>query len=84
VFRRTRPGAVGTPPGGAERRGRNVFFGVAIAAFALLAFFGFGFAARLGSTLSKHRVAYLYILPAMIAMIAQSTKVNATVLPADV
>jgi arabinogalactan oligomer/maltooligosaccharide transport system permease protein len=69
VFRRPRPGAVATPPGGAERRGRNVFFGVAIAAFALLAAFGFGLAARVGSTLSRHRVAYLYIVPAMIAMI---------------
>jgi arabinogalactan oligomer / maltooligosaccharide transport system permease protein len=69
VFRRPRPGAPGTPPGGAERRGRNVFFGVAIGAFALLAFFGFGLASRLGSTLSRHRVAYLYILPAMLAMI---------------
>ncbi len=35
----------------------------------LLAFFGFGLAARLGATLSKHRVAYLYIVPAMLAMI---------------
>jgi len=69
VFRRPHPGGVGTPPGGAERRGRNVFFGVAIAAFALLAAFGFGLAARVGSTLSRHRVAYLYIVPAMIAMI---------------
>lgn len=69
VFRRARPGAPGTPPGGAERRGRNVFFGVAIGAFALLSAFGFGLAARVGATLSKHRVAYLYIVPAMIAMI---------------
>ena len=69
VFRKPRPGAPGTPPGGAERRGRNVFFGVAIGAFALLAFFGFGLAARLGSTLARHRVAYLYIVPAMLAMI---------------
>ena len=69
VFRRPRPAAIGTPPGGAERRERNVFFGFAAAAFALAAFFGFGLAARLGSTLSKHRVAYLYIVPAMLAMI---------------
>jgi arabinogalactan oligomer/maltooligosaccharide transport system permease protein len=69
VFRRPRPGAPGTPPGGAERRGRNVFFGVAIGAFALLAIFGFGLAARLGWMLSRHRVAYLYIVPAMLAMI---------------
>src|SRR6185295_17106197 len=69
VFRRARPGAAATPPGGTERRGRNVFFGIAIGAFALLAFFGFGLAARLGATLSRHRVAYLYIVPAMLAMI---------------
>jgi arabinogalactan oligomer/maltooligosaccharide transport system permease protein len=69
VFRRARPGAAATPPGGMERRGRNVFFGIAIGAFALLAFFGFGLAARLGATLSRHRVAYLYIVPAMLAMI---------------
>lgn len=69
VYRRPRPGAVATPPGGMERRGRNVFFGIAIGAFALLAFFGFGLAARLGATLSRHRVAYLYIVPAMLAMI---------------
>jgi arabinogalactan oligomer/maltooligosaccharide transport system permease protein len=69
VFRRARPWTPGTPPGGAERRGRNVFFGIAIGAFALLAFFGFGLAARLGSTLARHRVAYLYIVPAMLAMI---------------
>jgi arabinogalactan oligomer / maltooligosaccharide transport system permease protein len=69
VFRHPRPGAAATPPGGTERRGRNVFFGVAVGAFALLAFFGFGLAARLGATLSRHRVAYLYILPAMAAMI---------------
>ena len=69
VFRRPRPGAPGTPPGGPERRGRNVFFGVAVGAFALLAIFGFGVAARVGSTLAKHRVAYLYIVPAMLAMI---------------
>jgi len=69
VFRRLRPAAPGTPPGGPERRGRNVFFGVAFAAFALLAFVGFGLAARVGSTLTRHRVAYLYILPAMISML---------------
>jgi arabinogalactan oligomer/maltooligosaccharide transport system permease protein len=69
VFRHPRPGAAATPPGGAERRGRNVFFGVAIGAFALLVYFGFGLAARMGATLSRHRVAYLYILPAMAAMI---------------
>jgi arabinogalactan oligomer/maltooligosaccharide transport system permease protein len=69
VFRRPRPGAPGTPPGGAERRGRNVFFGVAVGAFALLALFGFGLAARLGSTLARHKVAYFYIVPAMLAMV---------------
>ncbi len=69
VFRRPRPVAVGTPPGGAQRRGRNVFFGVSLAAFALLAFVGFGLAARVGRTLTHHRVAYLYILPAMISML---------------
>jgi len=69
VFRRPRGAAPGTPPGGPERRGRNVFFGVALGAFALLAFFGFGFAARLGRVLARHRVAYLYVLPAMLAML---------------
>jgi arabinogalactan oligomer/maltooligosaccharide transport system permease protein len=69
VFRRPRGAAPGTPPGGPERRGRNVFFGVALGAFALLAFFGFGIAARLGRVLARHRVAYLYVLPAMLAML---------------
>lgn len=69
VFRRPRGAAAGTPPGGAERRGRNVFFGVALAAMALTAFFGFGLAARLGRVLSRHRVAYFYVLPSMLAML---------------
>jgi arabinogalactan oligomer / maltooligosaccharide transport system permease protein len=69
VFRRPRGAAPGTPPGGPERRGRNVFFGVALGAFALAAFFGFGYAARLGRVLARHRVAYLYVLPAMLAMV---------------
>jgi arabinogalactan oligomer/maltooligosaccharide transport system permease protein len=69
VFRRPRPVAVGTPPGGLARRGRNVFFGMALGAFALLAFFGFGIAAGLGRVLARHRVAYLYIVPAMLSMV---------------
>jgi arabinogalactan oligomer / maltooligosaccharide transport system permease protein len=69
VFRRPRGAASATPPGGAERRGRNVFFGVALAALALMAFFGFGVAARLGRVLSRHHVAYFYVLPSMLAMV---------------
>jgi arabinogalactan oligomer/maltooligosaccharide transport system permease protein len=69
VFRRPRGAAPGTPPGGLERRGRNLFFGVALGAMALTALFGFGVAARLGRVLARHRVAYLYVLPAMIAML---------------
>jgi arabinogalactan oligomer/maltooligosaccharide transport system permease protein len=69
VFRRPRGVAPGTTPGGAERRGRNFLFGVALGAMALTAFFGFGLAARLGRVLVRHHVAYFYILPSMLAMV---------------
>ena len=42
---------------------------VAIAALVLLGFVGLGAAARTGAALSRHRVAYFYVLPAMAAMI---------------
>jgi arabinogalactan oligomer / maltooligosaccharide transport system permease protein len=43
--------------------------GVGALAIAMLAFVGFGGAARLGATLRKNREAYLYITPAILGMI---------------
>jgi len=43
--------------------------GVGALAMAMLAFVGFGGAARLGATLCKNREAYLYITPAILGMI---------------
>ena len=54
----------------ADRRGYiNLMTPVGIAALVLLGFVGLGAAARTGAALSKHRVAYFYVLPAMAAMI---------------
>jgi arabinogalactan oligomer/maltooligosaccharide transport system permease protein len=55
--------------GEGRRRGRNLFFGIGLAALLLAAFFGFGAAARLGTTLVRHRVGYAYVLPAMLGMV---------------
>ena len=48
---------------------RKAIAGVGALAMALLAFVGFGGAARLGVTLRKNREAYAYITPAMLGMI---------------
>jgi arabinogalactan oligomer/maltooligosaccharide transport system permease protein len=54
----------------ADRRGYvNLIIPVGIAALVLLGFVGLGGAARTGAALSRHRVAYFYVLPAMAAMI---------------
>lgn len=54
----------------ADRRGYiNLMIPVAIASLVLLGFVGLGGAARTGAALSRHRVAYFYVLPAMAAMI---------------
>jgi arabinogalactan oligomer/maltooligosaccharide transport system permease protein len=42
---------------------------VAVIALGLLAFAGFGGAARVGSALVEHRVAYVYTLPILLAMV---------------
>jgi len=43
--------------------------GLSVLALVLLAFVGLGFASTLGHTLSTHRQAYFYVVPAMIGML---------------
>lgn len=48
---------------------RKGLYGGGALALALFAFIGLGGAARLGATLSEHRQAYLYTMPALIGML---------------
>jgi len=54
---------------GVEQRLKQVILGILAVGLTLLFFTGFGGAARLGHTLSTHRWAYFYILPAILAML---------------
>lgn len=51
-----------------ERAGGSLV-GFTILGFALVLFFCFGFARKLASTIREHRYAYLYITPAILAML---------------
>lgn len=50
-------------------RWRGLVWGAGILALAILAFFGGGWAARLGRILVQHRQGYAYVMPAMLAML---------------
>jgi arabinogalactan oligomer/maltooligosaccharide transport system permease protein len=55
----------------ASRMTRSVIV-LALVSLALLAFVGLGWAARTGTALAEYRVAYAYVLPAMIGMLVLS------------
>lgn len=61
--------AVAAREAGEWRRYLNLMIPVTVAALLLLGFVGLGAAGRTGAALSRHRVAYFYVMPAMVAMI---------------
>lgn len=63
------PQAVSTAVAGMVQRWGSFFWLLGGVALLLLAFFGFGWAARTWQILVKHREGYLYVAPAMIAML---------------
>lgn len=65
----TEPQAVGRAVTDMVRRWGSFFWLLGGASLLLLAFFGFGWAARTWQILVKHREGYLYVAPAMIAML---------------
>ncbi|MGV8040533.1 MAG: carbohydrate ABC transporter permease [Thermoanaerobaculaceae bacterium] len=63
------PQAVQTAVDGMVQRWGSFFWLLGGVALLLLAFFGFGWAAKTWQILVKHREGYLYVAPAMIAML---------------
>ena len=61
--------AVAVREAGERRSYINLMIPVTVAALVLLGFVGLGAAGRTGAALSRHRVAYFYVMPAMVAMI---------------
>jgi arabinogalactan oligomer/maltooligosaccharide transport system permease protein len=64
------PRRLATEVAAGERDARRAVLAVGVLALAVWGFFGFGLAALLGTTVRRHRVAYFYILPAMLGMLA--------------
>ncbi len=69
AFRRPRTAGAGPERAVLARRLTRLAVGSGIVAVALFLYFGLGVGARTGRVLSRHRRAYFYVLPALVAMV---------------